>query len=1801
MMLLCVVAAVLMYLSAGVVCSPFHFVVLPNVLRLETEEVVSLTCLEAEHDVTYKIYLQDHPDRRKVFFQTVATVPQGEVRTVKVVVNVADLPQPLTSPLFVQLVVETVDHEPPFKKEATLLVNESPGYIFIQTDKPLYTPDQSVYTRVMTLNENFRPVQWPFQVDIQNPDGMTISRKLVDNTKDLITKDVMKIPDNPVYGNWTVTAKFVNGLKTSSSVRFEVKEYVLPTFSVSFHIPDEAKVILANDTNIRLVVGAKYTYGKPVIGHVTVIFGLLWHGHVFHVGKQRNLQLNATGFTECGITMDELRLPVQAVWFPNGGKLHLQAAVTELASGRIEKADDVSIVFSDHLYVIKFTRSSRQFKPGLPYVLEIDVYKANGDLGSNLPIAVTCKATTSKDNTEETILPLHPGGGAPLLTDARGRLTVTYFIPAHVQLVQFKVWPRDVSIDQLTSSTFAFGVSPFYSPSAVYMHLQATLTDVKRQGQMPRAGDYITVLTTYTSAPDIATVNLLIVSRGKIVWQASTRNIMGNSTTFHLQLTNEMAPGARILAFAIKGEEAGAEVVSDSVWMDIMGQCDGELSIKREDDSKKTLRPGDIGTVTLTGVPNMVVGLLAVDSAVYHLKNSSLTRRSVFQQLSAHDRGCGYSGGRDTAKVFEYSGLTVLTNAGVTMTPKTVEGCADKMVRKRRSPEAKKRALDLCCLEGASLYNASLSLCYYASQQLKKRMTFDLCAQEFFRCCKDIAKGRISLDSLGRMMGIPKRAGDELEVALDEDVMQIKNIPIRTNFPESWWFEEYNLGPEGRADVDFVLPDSITTWSVEALGMSMETGLCLAPPLELVTFSSFFVHLDLPYSVIRLEQLEVRATVYNYMNRKLRVNLLMHSVDGICYSSPPGEHTDFIRLEIEPNEAASAYFPIVPLEIGEFPITVKAFSSWGRDAVERILRVEGEGIEKIHTISVMLDPSGKRFLRHRPSNQTFNVKNEVRVAEKRQSVELDLDLPQEVIPDTDSCTLHAMGDLLGPTLQVMIDGVTELLRMPTGCGEQNLIYLAPNVFVTRYLRSTRRLSALIEKKAIALIRQGVSKQAYFRKSDASYGTWPHADSSTWLTAFAMKTLCQAEHYVTVDHTQTCESFNWIARQQHDNGTFREEVWVTHREMLGGINGDVSHAAFILIALLECDCPKENHSDVITRTQKYIESASTQTDRPLAIAISAYALTLAGSPVGDQLMKRLLSVAKSSPEGFTYWSPGTEADFANHDVPYWYAKKPGALAVEVTSYALLTFLARGDITTSTSVVGWLLMQRNSQGAFVSTQDTVVALQALSEYSMKSYSAILDMTCHIRSEVDDRFRKSISLTPSDAMVVKSVPKVPTGGKLHFEAEGTGVGMMQVEVRFNVPEDQSNCRFEVKVTTHHHNTLLQSFFGESRRPRCEPCSMDCEDESNDDEDEEEDFENFTFPPIMPRIATLWGRKARGEDLDLDKELQENHAREKIPEIEFGSRIGRPRRSTRPYSATVICVETCFRYLGTQTTGMAVVDVGLFTGYVPVIDDLETLKKKGKIDNYEKSQRSVVLYLNEISNKDTTCVKFRARQEHVADNIQPAKVQVFDYYNPDERCTVFYKANNVSGQLANFCDNRKQICQCLESRCALCEESWHGLGWMDVMKFACTNATYVLEVKALDRDLEKAGFERLLGQINAIHSQRGRHEMKVGDKVILLKRSSCFCPRVTPGENYLMLLSDSKRFKDADGHQIYAFLLDKKVFVIQHLKPRGLSGSQKEIAKVVKRVLKRLERRGCGPHKSVRSGVRRRRVRRVKHVKMT
>ena len=68
-------------------------------------------------------------------------------------------------------------------------------------------------------------------------------------------------------------------------------------------------------------------------------------------------------------------------------------------------------------------------------------------------------------------------------------------------------------------------------------------------------------------------------------------------------------------------------------------------------------------------------------------------------------------------------------------------------------------------------------------------------------------------------------------------------------------------------------PDTITSWIADGFALSTENSISVSMPPSLRVFQPFFVSLTLPYSVIRGEKLEVRATVFNYLD----INLTVHS------------------------------------------------------------------------------------------------------------------------------------------------------------------------------------------------------------------------------------------------------------------------------------------------------------------------------------------------------------------------------------------------------------------------------------------------------------------------------------------------------------------------------------------------------------------------------------------------------------------------------------------------------------------------------------------------------------------------------------------------------------------------------------------------------------------------------------------------------------------------------------------------------------------------------------------------------------
>ena len=79
--------------------------------------------------------------------------------------------------------------------------------------------------------------------------------------------------------------------------------------------------------------------------------------------------------------------------------------------------------------------------------------------------------------------------------------------------------------------------------------------------------------------------------------------------------------------------------------------------------------------------------------------------------------------------------------------------------------------------------------------------------------------------------------------------------------------------PSGLAEMSVTIPDTITTWVMQAVAINNKTGLGLATPLRIVGFREYFISLKLPYSVKRGEQVSLLATVFNYLYVERRVSV----------------------------------------------------------------------------------------------------------------------------------------------------------------------------------------------------------------------------------------------------------------------------------------------------------------------------------------------------------------------------------------------------------------------------------------------------------------------------------------------------------------------------------------------------------------------------------------------------------------------------------------------------------------------------------------------------------------------------------------------------------------------------------------------------------------------------------------------------------------------------------------------------------------------------------------------------------------
>nr|XP_045611842.1 alpha-2-macroglobulin-like [Procambarus clarkii] len=253
-----------------------------------------------------------------------------------------------------------------------------------------------------------------------------------------------------------------------------------------------------------------------------------------------------------------------------------------------------------------------------------------------------------------------------------------------------------------------------------------------------------------------------------------------------------------------------------------------------------------------------------------------------------------------------------------------------------------------------------------------------------------------------------------------------------------------------------------------------------------------------------------------------------------------------------------------------------------------------------------------------------------------------------------------------------------------------------------------------------------------------------------------------------------------------------------------------------------------------------------------------------------------------------------------------AGKSKGVEVETAGYAVLAMMTQDSTRfylQATKVVKWISSKRNGQGGFVSTQDTVVALQALASFESHHNQGTEDLEVSVRAHQllhyfhIDRYNKLLQ-----QMV--QLPTIPSN--VLFDMKGEGCALVQAVVRYNVPEDTPSEAFLLNVTTQ------------------------------------------TAPD--PKCVTK-------------------------------------------------SIEACASYqLPDKTSNMAVIEVNLVSGYMPVKADLKQVVGDGTglLKRYEVDGYTVTFYVEQLSQEDV-CVSFRVTRELEVEDLKPGTLKVYDYYQPE------------------------------------------------------------------------------------------------------------------------------------------------------------------------------------------------------------
>ncbi|XP_078102953.1 alpha-2-macroglobulin-like [Sander vitreus] len=1325
---------------------------------------------------------------------------------------------------------------------------------FIQTDKPIYLPGQTVHFRVITLDTKLRPVNQLYEtIEIVDSNRNRIGQWLNETSNSKILQLSYALNSEAREGAYQVTVSI--GLAQIQH-SFKVEKYVLPKFDVQLNASDEVSI---NQEEIKAEVCATYTYGQPVPGSVDFkvcrpldayvgIPLVITPEHPEGIPEipmpcyKETKQTDKKGCATFIFTMSTFSKIAQKAL---QDVLQLSANMEEEGTG-ISRSQEKTTVISYVVGKLSFTDTPKIYNKGSNVEGKVKAVYYNNKNINNKPIPDMPVFLFEGERWSSRWL-------QNLTTDSDG---VTTFSLSTADI------EGDIHLQVSDTPTLRFPLyrMPYYDSKDHTVSL-ATLSspdtktvsflNVKKKDEPLSCDKEEDIFIRYTivgEAQGSVDVMYLVLSRGAIVTQGvkqvevKDKSVNEGEVSFKLTVSPDMAPDVQVVAYAILPSET---VIANSADFSTEQCFSHKVSLEF---SPSSAVPGEETIMQVTAQPESLCGVSAVDQSVL-IKEPGKTL--------------------DADKIFQ-----LLPVKKISYIPYDVQDDVKCLpVKPRRYvlpyPHGDGRADAYTVFQNVGMKMAT-------NMVIRKPSCLKYKGREY-------RKGRISYG--GYVLKTMNSVRSSVGAATASDRSSPDKSPIetvRTFFPETWIWDLVEVGESGTKDVSLTVPDTITTWETEAFCLSPQ-GFGLAPRKNITVFQPFFLELSLPYSIIRGEHFELKATTFNYLTSCIMVTVT--PTPSLDYTLTPLSGDQYTSC-LCGSERKTLSWTMAPSALGVVNVSVSAEAvtsqiscdnevvsvpERGRiDVVTRPLIVKAEGTEMTKTYNWLLCPKGQAL-----------------------TEEMDIQLPKNMIDGSARASVSVLGDILGRALK-NLDG---LLQMPYGCGEQNMALLAPNIYILEYLRNTQQLTPAIMEKATNFLTSGYQRQLNYKHEDGAYSTFGAGTGNTWLTAFVLRSFAKAQSFIYIDPANIEASVTWLKSKQQQNGCFEQSGKLFNNRMKGGVSDEVTLSAYITAAFLEMNTSID---DPVHASLSCLKESISDLSNTYTTALLAYVFTLAGDmETRAHLLKHLDTVVLQE-GGFLHWSQTATETSAS-------------LSVEISSYVLLAKLSASptveDLGYASRIVRWLTSQQNYYGGFSSTQDTVVALQALALYSTLVFSPEGSSTVTVQSPSGQLM---FDVNQNNKLLYQEKQLQDVTGKYSLEVKGTACAAIQISLVYNIPTPADVTTLSVEVKPEADCT--------SKRPK-----------------------------LSLNLTSLYSGKE-------------------------------------------------------SSTNMVILDIKMLSGFVPDPESLNMLKRALLVDRVEQKEDHVLVYIQELPKDIGINHRLKLIQEHQVQNLKPAVVKIYDYYQPSDQSDTEY-----------------------------------------------------------------------------------------------------------------------------------------------------------------------------------------------------